>query len=301
VRDLAFIDTDVLFLLLDTKKRPATDPTILRRERALATIADLKKQGAVFVLSALVIVELSFALPGTEVIRAKLKTFLSNVRIASFGDKAGDVAGAMLKKKLKPRPTGKGRNEIKFDALIAASAHERGARWFVTGNAKDMRPLFEEISSGVQLVDIDESPTTRVQLLLAAGEVNRPGRHGGRRALRRVAQRKKRLGSLPGPGRDRHRGERCLRATVQPNATSASAGAEQGRTRQPHRSSQRELRPLTSLSSVSINCWPRFPSTCAAMCFALAWLAPKQTPASMGSHVFSTRWPLPAISIRSRT
>jgi predicted nucleic acid-binding protein len=176
VRDLAFIDTDVLFLLLDTKKRPATDPTILRRERALATIADLKKQGAVFVLSALVIVELSFALPGTEVIRAKLKTFLSNVRIASFGDKAGDVAGAMLKKKLKPRPTGKGRNEIKFDALIAASAHERGARWFVTGNAKDMRPLFEEISSGVQLVDIDESPTTRVQLLLADQTAKKPAK-----------------------------------------------------------------------------------------------------------------------------
>jgi len=82
---------------------------------------------------------------------------------------SAESAGAILLKKLRARPPGMSKTEIKFDALIAGIAHAHEARWLITGNAKDLRPLLAQIDSKVEIVDIDSvpPPELRSQLTLA--------------------------------------------------------------------------------------------------------------------------------------
>lgn len=163
---LAILDTDVAILMLDTRKKPDAD-TYNRRERAASAIDDVRGKGARCLITTATLVELSSWRGGPTEAALKLRQFVSGLRTCTLTIGAAETAGRILLDKLKPRPAGKSRHEIKFDALIAGIAHAVDARWLITGNAKDYKSLLDHINSPVQVIDIDAPPTMRRQLTLA--------------------------------------------------------------------------------------------------------------------------------------
>jgi len=170
---LAILDTDVAILVLDSRKKPDA-ATHNRIERALAAIDDVREKCARRLITTPTLVELSSFRGGPKAATLKLRQFVSGLRTCSLTVGGAETAGRILLDKLRPRPPGKSRHEIKFDALIAGIAHAVEARWLITGNAKDYRPLLDHISSPVQVIDIDAPPTTRKQLLLADQNLKDP-------------------------------------------------------------------------------------------------------------------------------
>ncbi len=169
---IAILYRDVAIMLFYSKRLP--DPTIYdRKERAILAIRDQSSKGAKCLITTPTIVELASWRGGPEQALAKLRPFLSGLRVCGLTIGSAQRAGEILIDKLKPRPAGKSRHEIKFDALIAGIAHDVGAQWLITGNAKDYRPLLTQIGSFVQLIDIDSAPTTRRQLSLADQSVRK--------------------------------------------------------------------------------------------------------------------------------
>ena len=164
---LAVLDTDVVILLLDTRRVPDA-ATYSRRERASLAIEDVRKKGARCIVTTPTIVELiSWKGGGSKAAVLKLRQFVAGLRALGLTVDAAEAAGTILRDKLKPRPIGKSRNEIKFDALIAGIAHAAEARWLITGNAKDYTGLLGDLRSPVYVIDIDAPPTLRTQLNLS--------------------------------------------------------------------------------------------------------------------------------------
>lgn len=163
---IALIDTDVAILLLVTK--PATEAERARVGRARQAITDVKARGARCFLATPTLVEMASWPAPSEMVRTQLKQLLAGLRAVALDVDGAEAAGQILRDKLKKRPPGKARDEIKFDALIAGVAHARSARWLVTGNAKDYQPMFAAIDSNVTVVDIDAppQPALRKQLTL---------------------------------------------------------------------------------------------------------------------------------------
>ena len=168
---LAILDTDVAILLLDTRKK-LDEETYNRRDRVFAYIADVQSKGARFLITTPTVVELAAWPDGSVRAISKMRQFVSGLRVCGLTIGGAQTSGDILLTKLKPRPPGKSRDAIKFDALIAGIAHSREARWLITGNAKDYKPLLATIKSRVEVVDIDAAPA-KGQLTLADQTVTR--------------------------------------------------------------------------------------------------------------------------------
>jgi predicted nucleic acid-binding protein len=146
---VAALDSDVLMLLLDVR----SDVDVARR-RAFAelTIENLQKQRARFVVPTPVIAELCRRGPGSKDLRQVVKRFLGHARIEVLDEDSAELAGEIVRTRLQERAEGDERGVVKYDALIAAIAHKIGARWLVTGNARDFRRCLSVINSPVQVV-----------------------------------------------------------------------------------------------------------------------------------------------------
>jgi len=136
---LAVIDTSVIVLLLSTPGPTETEKVRLRRERAEVALAALRSDGARFIVPTPVVAELYRNGKGSEVVRKKLVKHLKRTKLEALTYSAADVAGEMSKKALEERGPDNERGAVKYDALIAAIAHDIGARWLVTDNRKDMQ------------------------------------------------------------------------------------------------------------------------------------------------------------------
>lgn len=149
---IAVVDTSVLVLLLSTPGPKESEHVRIRRERAEITLTSLRKQGAAFVVPTPVVAELSRHGKGSEVLRKKLVRQLKRSKVQALDCDAADIAGQMSEKVLIARAAGEERGAIKYDALIAAVAHDIGAKWLVTDNRKDMQRCLDAVESEVELI-----------------------------------------------------------------------------------------------------------------------------------------------------
>lgn len=86
----------------------------------------------------------------------------------------------MSNKALAAHVKGEERGAVKYDALIAAVAHDMGARWLVTDNRKDMQRCLDAVKSPVELIVTSAIPKTgqlhlvHAQPVTPADEVAKP-------------------------------------------------------------------------------------------------------------------------------
>jgi predicted nucleic acid-binding protein len=131
------------------------------------------------------VAELYRAGKGSEVIRKKVVKHLKRTKLEPLTYSAADVAGEMSKKALDERGPNDVRGAVKYDALIAAIAHDIGARWLVTDNRKDMQRCLDAVNSPVELI-VTSSVPKKGQLSLVhatpidpSKDVKKAGKRGG--------------------------------------------------------------------------------------------------------------------------
>jgi predicted nucleic acid-binding protein len=190
---IAVVDTSVLVLLLSTPGPNESEAVRIRRERSEVTLAELRKQGAVFVVPTPVVAELGRYGKGSEVLRKKLVRQLKRSKVQALNVDAADIAGQMSDKALAARTEGEERGAVKYDALIAAVAHDIGARWLVTDNRKDMQRCLDAVQSPVELIVTSAIPK-KGQLHLVHAQ---PATPDGDAAKPRAAKPKAKADSVP--------------------------------------------------------------------------------------------------------
>lgn len=163
IRPIAVLDTNVFFDLLDTTGTPAAEQ---RRGFAELTIERLKNENVRFVVPSPVIAELAGEGPGSDVVREVARTLIGKLRIEVLDEDAADEAGAMSRVLLKQRE-GRERGAIKYDALIAAIAHNIGAKYLVTSNVDDLSKCLRAINSTVQVIMATAPPQTGQQVMVS--------------------------------------------------------------------------------------------------------------------------------------
>jgi predicted nucleic acid-binding protein len=154
-RPFAALDTDVIRISLDNTN---ADPGVeLRRSFIELELERLEKQGALWVVPAPVVAELSSGGPADAIL--EIAKVLGGVRVQPLDEEAARIAGRITAATLRNRAGGAGeRGAVKFDALIFAIAHQMGARWLLTGNRRDYEPYARAISSPVEIVRATEPP-----------------------------------------------------------------------------------------------------------------------------------------------
>lgn len=151
-KPIAVIDTNIIITLLDNTKTPTV--TELQNKVQL-TIERLSGHGARWIIPTPVIAELSGQ--GLATVKRALGSLLNLMRIQVLDIEAAEAAGTMSIAALKDRK-GRERGAVKFDALIAGTAHSLGATWLLTSNPKDMQHNLNALRSSVQLVDPKDPP-----------------------------------------------------------------------------------------------------------------------------------------------
>jgi predicted nucleic acid-binding protein len=157
---VAVLDTDVISLFLSNGKSAQDDEARkVRRERTHWTIEQLREKRADFRIPTPVIAELlAGGLPHDLI--ASVMQELTRCRVIGFDLEAAKEAGRIIGVRLPSRPKGEKdlRAKMKFDALIAGTAHAMSAKWLVTCNAKDMRACLDALKSPVEIVVASEPP-----------------------------------------------------------------------------------------------------------------------------------------------
>lgn len=150
---LAAVDASVI-ILLTAPPRP-DDPTerALRRERASTSMQELRDDGFRFFVPAPAIVELSVHESG-ERLAERVLARLGGFEVAPLDLLAARAAALALREVLKARPLGESRHLIKFDALIAAVAHEKRAKIIATADPRHFERHLRALSSTVEVVDV---------------------------------------------------------------------------------------------------------------------------------------------------
>lgn len=154
-KDLAVVDSSAI-ILLGVPPPPEAPENVLRRiERARERMQELKEEGCRFVVPAPVLAELGRDGPG-HVLAQALFTAIGGMRIECFDAKCAEVTSRMLAPALKARAPGESRVAMKYDAMIAATAHALDAGCLVTENPRDFARYFAIVSSSVELVIASE-------------------------------------------------------------------------------------------------------------------------------------------------
>ena len=155
---LGVVDTSVVILL--TAPPAPKEPKAIKNLRELteAAVERVIKEGAKLVVPTPVIAELGREGPGSEVYRDFVMGIRGRTRTAPLTVSAADVAGTMRMAALRQRENGQERGAVVYDALIAAIAHDIGAKWLITANPRDMKKCLLAVNSPVALVDTTEVP-----------------------------------------------------------------------------------------------------------------------------------------------
>jgi predicted nucleic acid-binding protein len=154
---IAVIDTNIIILLVTTPGPGEKPETNVRRERVKVCLEWLRKERARIWVPSLVVTEL-IAGAGSEFVKKDIFGALSRTRNVPFDSNAADAAGAILSHSLKNRKPEESKTVMKFDALIAATAHAAEARWLLTDNATDLVKYLSAINSPVEVVDATDIP-----------------------------------------------------------------------------------------------------------------------------------------------
>lgn len=168
---ICVVDTSVI--ILSAAPSGPKEPPQIKYLRDLTQIAvdTTIKQGAKLVVPTPVIAELGRDQPGTLVYQAFVRAIRECVRTAPLTVSAADVAGTMRISALRQRSQGQERGAILYDALIAAIAHDIGARWLITANPRDMKRCLDAVQSSVKILDTTTIPD-KGQLHLAHRNVD---------------------------------------------------------------------------------------------------------------------------------
>lgn len=155
---ICVVDTSVI--ILSAAPTGPTEPQHIRTLRELTEIAveTTIKQGAKLVVPTPVIAELGRDGPGSLVYKAFVAAIRGRIRTAPLTVSAADVAGAMRISALRQRANGQERGAVLYDALIAAIAHDIGARWLITANPRDMKRCLDTVQSSVRILDTTDIP-----------------------------------------------------------------------------------------------------------------------------------------------
>jgi predicted nucleic acid-binding protein len=149
--DIVALDTSTVITLIS--------PTDKRYEATQAHVANLVKERVRFVMPAPVVSEL-YQSGGSSLVTILAK-HMKGIRIEPLGLNAADIAGRMSREAILEGAT---RRAVKFDALIAAIAHEVGARAILTSNPRDLARVLRAIDSTVQVVDTSQMPPGTLSL-----------------------------------------------------------------------------------------------------------------------------------------
>lgn len=168
-RPIAVVDSNVLIWLLDT-----TSSADARRKRAYVelTMEHFNRLSVRWVVPAPVIAELYRDEPGLTRLRDIARRYLKAVRVEALDLRAADIAGQISDRRLRSR-RGRERGAVKYDALIAGTAHHIGARWLLTADVDDMRSHLGAIGSSVEVVNATEPTAAGGQQLLV--DLLKPG------------------------------------------------------------------------------------------------------------------------------
>jgi predicted nucleic acid-binding protein len=170
---LCVVDTSVIILVAVPPGQNEAQSTTQLRELTEIAVEQIIKQGAKLVVPTPVIAELGRDGPGSVVYKEFVRAIRGRIRTAPLTMNAADVAGTMRTAALRQRADGRERGAVLYDALIAAIAHDLGARWLITANPGDMRKCLEAVNSSVEIVDTTHVPA-KGQLHLAHRNARTP-------------------------------------------------------------------------------------------------------------------------------
>jgi hypothetical protein len=132
-----------LILLLDSD---ATDPDRLERiSRVRASVARLDQAGAEFVIPAPALTELyAGGVDGQSAAEALIRED-KRIRVEALDYDAAKLAGLIIAARLPQRVAGESRVQVKFDALITATAVARGATCVLTTDRTDIEKCMRAV------------------------------------------------------------------------------------------------------------------------------------------------------------
>ena len=162
LKDIGVVDSSVIILLGVPKTGKESADYDRRLQRASEQMQELWEEGIRFVIPAPVITELSRDGPGLHLLQRVLAT-MSGWRIHAFDLECAKVAAQMLYPALQARPIGESRVAMKYDAMIAAVAHQLEAKYMLTDNPRDFATYLRLVSSNTELVTVS-APRARGQL-----------------------------------------------------------------------------------------------------------------------------------------
>ncbi|HCF56388.1 MAG TPA: hypothetical protein DFS52_00125 [Myxococcales bacterium] len=162
LKDIGVVDSSVVILLGVPMTGKESADYDRRFQRASERMQELWEEGIRFVIPAPVITELSRDGPGLQLLQRVLAR-MSGWRIHAFDQECAKVAAQMLYPALRARPLGESRLAMKYDAMIAAVAHQLEAKYMLTDNRGDFATYLKLVSSNTELVNVSD-PRTKGQL-----------------------------------------------------------------------------------------------------------------------------------------
>lgn len=148
----AVLDSSVVILLVTSKQDDS--PTEQADEQRRQNCRDwIERLGASvrWAIPAVVVAELARPHPARAMIE-HLAQHLGRLRILPFTRPAGEVAARMATDRLANRGNAP-RGAVKFDTLIAATAHVYGAKYLLSANERDFESALKIVRSAVEVID----------------------------------------------------------------------------------------------------------------------------------------------------
>lgn len=152
-RPLAVLDTNVVILLATEKQDDSPEEIETDRRRACIklTIRDLQPKVR-FAVPAAVVAELGDESNDAGDTLAEMAAEVGRFRILPLTREGGEIAARMAAVALATRAPNDRRGAVKFDTLIAATAHVHGALYLVTDNARDLAKPLTAVRSSVTVI-----------------------------------------------------------------------------------------------------------------------------------------------------